>query len=338
MRRGRARIAIFAIAGLGLAAAYSGYWHWLSGQLQAGLVDWIDARRAEGFRIDYGAMAREGFPFEAAIVMSRPAVARAHDRLAWQWRGESVRLALPVYRFDRLVVTAPDPNGIAIRDGGREVSIDVQALHATLDFALATLTAVKVDARQVVASSSTATPLHLRRLVFTARPGPAGQEGTPARPFSLRAEDMSDAALGASALGARVDLVELAGDLRGRLADVPPRRAARDWRDEGGVLDVSHMRVVWGPVRAVATGTLTLDTALRPFGVFAVRLAGYDKAIDALVAQRQIDPGDAGLLKSFLGVLAAQKGDRDGVPLPVHIQNGRVWLGPKAVADVGPLF
>jgi hypothetical protein len=145
-------------------------------------------------------------------------------------------------------------------------------------------------------------------------------------------------ALVASGLGGRVDVVDVAGILRGPFPDAPPRQAARDWRDGGGVLDVSHMRLVWGPVRAIATGTLTLDSALRPFGVFAVRVAGYDKAIDALVARRRIGPNDAGLLKSFLGVLAAQKGDRNGVPLPLHVQNGRVWLGPKAVADVGPLF
>ncbi len=339
MRRGRTRIAISLTAVLGLAAAYAGYWYWLTGRLQAGIVDWIEAHRADGLQIDCRAMARTGFPFNAAVAVSRPIVGREYDRIAWRWRGEGLRVAMPVYRFDRLVVATLDPSSAVIRraDGG-EATIGAQALRVVMDFDPPALTALELDAQQVVATSAGSPPVHLRRLAFTAHPDTAGAGDAPARPFALRAEDVTGAALIASGLGGRVEVVDVTGVLRGPFPDAPPHQAVRDWRDGGGVLDVSHMRLVWGPVRAIATGTLTLDAALRPFGVFAIRIAGYDKAIDALVAQRRIDSNDAGLLKSFLAALAAQKGDRDGVPLPLHVQNGRVWLGPKAVANVGPLF
>lgn len=322
---------------LALAACYGGYWLWLAGRFQAGFQGWVAANAADGLRLDYRGLRRTGFPARVALELERPAAAGTLPDLDWRWRGERLVIAMPVYRFDRLTIEAPAGGDAVLRSGaGNTVAFEARTARAALSFAHGGPAALRGSCEQVVLRrpEAPAAPLSLARLRFAAA---AGRDGA-VRPFSVRAERLTGPEVARSALGREVALIALDGDLRGAIPDAPPPEAAAGWRDGGGMVEVAHVELVWGGLRARGAGSLTLDAALQPFGMFALRVAGYGGVIDQLVARREIRPDDADLLRAFLAALAAQKGDGSGVPIKLHVQNGRVWLGTKAVAAVAPLF
>jgi hypothetical protein len=137
-------------------------------------------------------------------------------------------------------------------------------------------------------------------------------------------------------LGREVDAVELDATLMGPLPDGDYPEAVLRWRDEGGVVEVRRFALDWGEVRVEASGTLTLDAATRPEGAFSAKLWNHRKLLAEMVAAKAMSPDDARLAGAALDLLAAAGGG--AVSAPVTAQNGKLWLGPVAVARLSPLL
>ncbi len=125
---------------------------------------------------------------------------------------------------------------------------------------------------------------------------------------------------------------------RGRLAGGRFAGALRAWRDDGGTLEVNHLKLRWGPVDADLNGTLTLDAQDRPLGAFNGRWRGYNETIDALQVSGHIGPWPAAGTKMALGALARQQSEGGlQIELPITLQDGRVYVVGIPLMRLQPL-
>lgn len=151
--------------------------------------------------------------------------------------------------------------------------------------------------------------------------------------------EISDASPGMDplGLGARLERLSFRAVIEGAAPDGPGPEAVRAWRDNGGVVQLSDFRLIWGPLDLGAEGTLALDAEGRPIGALTARLRGHAGLVDALRASGQLSEGEAQTAKLALGAIAEAVGG-DELALALSLQDGEVWLGPVRVARLAPLY
>ena len=140
-------------------------------------------------------------------------------------------------------------------------------------------------------------------------------------------------------LGQQVTRVVLDASILGAIPPGPLDAGLARWRDDGGTVEVRHIRLDWGPLSIQGDGTLALDAALQPLGAFSARAQGFFEAIDILRKQGQVDSQAANTARLVLGVMSRPSpgGGAPTIALPVSIQNRTVFAGPVAVARLNPI-
>lgn len=77
---------------------------------------------------------------------------------------------------------------------------------------------------------------------------------------------------------------------------------------------------------------------MRPLGAGTAKLQGLAPVLDRLVAKGQIRAPEASIAKIVLGLLAQPTANGSlEVSVPLTAQDGKLFLGPVAVATLKPL-
>ncbi|HVY13482.1 MAG TPA: DUF2125 domain-containing protein, partial [Alphaproteobacteria bacterium] len=141
------------------------------------------------------------------------------------------------------------------------------------------------------------------------------------------------------ALGNTVNEASFTAKVKGFPPDIFSTAALTAWRDGGSNIEFPWLKMVWGPLKCDGSGTLALDKALQPQAAFEGRVAGYDKAIDALRDGGQIKPLVASFFKAALKLLENHKKSHEEeptVPLPITIQNNALSVAGVVLARWEP--
>lgn len=116
------------------------------------------------------------------------------------------------------------------------------------------------------------------------------------------------------------------------------------WRTEGGRIQLSQFTLSHGRKRVDAAGTLGLDDLHRAQGRLDLTVAGLDELLQSFgLSGRSAAIG--GLIAGVLGGRKAQAAEAPqqdpagkGMMLPLRLDNGKVLIGPIAVATLLPLY
>jgi hypothetical protein len=93
-------------------------------------------------------------------------------------------------------------------------------------------------------------------------------------------------------------------------------------------MELRKLDIAWGDVRLSGSATLALDPALQPMGAATARIAGYNAALDALVASGVLAPRAAVAARAVLALMA--RPTESGPPVvevPFSLQNRTLSLG-----------
>lgn len=332
-RRGLALIG----AGLAIlaAGAYTGYWFWGARAVETALADWTAEQRRAGVAIAHGPAALAGFPgavrltlpaFRAAGPADGPWVAApALTVTVAPWRPLDYALALdgPVEggAADALAWTAENAAGAArLGTDGR-----VERAELTLRRVGLALAGMPGEAEAARA-----------HLEATAPPG--GALGMTGSALTLRLDALGLPDWADNPLGRAVQAAALRAVAVGPLPGGVDAAGLSAWRDAGGAVDVPWLRLDWGAVRLEGTGRVGLDGLLRPHGAIALSIAGFREALDGAVAAGLLERGAAQGIGLALGLMARQDArGRAVVDAPLRLDEGRLSLGPFAIARVGPV-
>lgn len=352
-RMSRRTLLVALVVVLAASAATVVYWHYASEMFRKGIEGWAQARRADGIQANYASVMMEGFPFRLQATLREPVISRPVPgsgegpgrELAWEWRASEVAAAVQPWNPNRVELHFPGTNQVTAPFGGRGHTVFATAGRAiaTLDLDHAGMPeSADVDLEDLdVLTEDGAEAVSVASAEMSAVSHMAGTPAHLSATFDLSVtgkgiELPKEAKL---PLGSFIAAVECEASLMGVIPPGPAAQAAKAWRDDGGTIEVHRLHLEWGPLEIEAGGTLALDSNLQPIGALSAIVRGFSETVDALVAGGMVQPNDGNTAKTVLGLLAKtpKRGGPPELTVPVTLQNGWIYVGPVALAQVSPI-
>jgi len=315
----------------------AGGWVWAKSIYTESWSQWLEARRAEGYRFENATPRTAGFPSKVELSLDDFAMT-APD--GWRWEPPAVQGEASLLAPFEMRLNGPGEHVVVTPDG-RRLTIATQSADGRLGFdpetglqrgelRLGGLALAGLPAGQVTADS----------LETTVGPRRAGGDGLATTAFTTEARGLTLPPDAETPFGRRIERLEVRGRLEGDPPAAGDARALQAWRAAGGGVDIDHLRVVWPPLTMSGDGRLTLDSELRPQGQLDMAVQGLETAMERLAEAGVLDAETASYVK--LAVVALGRRDSaDGqttVQVPVTLRDGRLYLGPVPVLKLSPVL
>lgn len=344
-KRSSWRIASPLIFFLVVAAAWSGFWVFVSRETEAGLDIALAHEAANGRTLACAERTFSGFPFR--IEVSCRALTIDVDRGDERWSLSAARLVAvaQVYQPRHIILEVTGPINVVSPDDPREIEARFTELRASFvsgnegpDRVAVVVGGLDADvilgeARQKLIGQASG-EFHARRSA-AADAAPGSYDVA----LSLDAASVPEVD---SKLGPAPAKVSFVGVIKG-LTDWSPRPfqdRLRDWQAAGGSLVIERAQIDRGETSAKASGEVALDPEGRPDGKVFVTLAGVDVLTQQLKDAAIAPPNVTRMLGVGLAILG-KPSNIDGkaaVELPLTMKEGRASLGAFPMARLNPLF
>jgi hypothetical protein len=345
-RSGSRRLLVIALALLlpVLAAGYTAWWFHAATEFGNRTLDWIENRRADGWRLAYVDVSRRGFPLQLGLRFDKPVVgAPAGD---WTWAVSSALLSTRVFDPQplRLAIKGDQAMefGDALSAGEKRRSYSGSADEFTVDLVPGGwLPNGHLRVRDLaVAGDSASDGFGIARLDLVSRGDPAAAPGPEVSSYAMELTAGGFRLPVSEAVPLCHEVAHLAFDAKlfGALEPRPWPTSIAEWREAGGVVEATRLVLVCGPLTLDGEGTFALDSAGQLIGAMTTRIQGYEAALDRLTADQAIPAHAAATAKIVLRALARSGGE--GVPTlvaPLSIQDRTLSVGPVPLLRLRPL-
>lgn len=323
-----------------LAAGYAVYWYQVAQVFEQNLAAWPEQWRSQGYQVTMDRSAVHGFPWRLRSSIDRFELRSPPESGAW---------SLSRIHGTTYVTAEPwNPLGFGVEldrrqswllsDGLRrdQLSLLSHEAYARVDLALnGQVRRIGFSSLRVWLKPHNSLRLPVRevqaRLVIEVASAPDARADAS---FLVRLNDVTIDPSPSPALGNLIKRIELQGYITGQYPGTLSSHALAQWRDGGGVVEVSELLVNWGPLAVTADTTITLDQDLQPLMAGTAIVRGHDQAIDALVVGGLMNQAQATTTKIALAAMADTDEGGAKVRLPITIQDGFLYLGPLKVAAV----
>jgi len=258
-------------------------WHATVRGIEEGMARWAAERQAAGWIVSYGRPERGGWPFSASVRFPSLLIASAPtSALAFAWSAGRAEARIVPPDFSEVLIDLPDPQILVLED--LDLRFAAERLLLRLPVEGGTPLGGRLEAERLRLAAPERLPEHVlqaERLIATLQLRPDATEAESALTLSLRALGITLPRPGP--FGARVEEAALtlaaSGPLPGRRG---LRARAEIWRDAGGSVALSGLRLLYGPVEAEGEATLALDESLQPMGAGRLAISGFEPALAAL--------------------------------------------------------
>jgi hypothetical protein len=293
--------------------------------------DWLDARAAEGWLVNYADLSVSGYPFDFRTRFT--SLELADPDTGWLWTLPAFQLESEAIRPDRIRAVWPEEQRLA--SPVERLTVNASEITSVLDvrpgadFAL--------DASETMLSDVTVTSDAGWRMAL-----PEGhltmtrQEGQDTRyDVAFAARDLAPPGPmrgqldPGGVLPATIETLQYTAEME---FDRPwDLRAIEDRRPQITALDLREMNAVWGGLILRAAGDITVDSAGIPDGAFAIRAENWREMVAMTVRAGLIPEQMQGTVEGLLGVVAGLSGDPEVIDADLRFSNGRTFLGPLPV-------
>jgi hypothetical protein len=318
----------------GLAGAYAAYWKIVHDRAVALLDAQVEVWRAQGYDVTWSERETGGFPLKVEAVFTRPAASSIAGPSPWSWSGETLRVHLRPWAYQRITLTPEGLNTLASEETGtldafaREFSVTLEA-----DAQGVKLVALKGRGAGAVVRATGETFAGAESIDLRA----ARDSGDPS--FYRVTGEATGPAWRYADRGAPETL---SLDLEIDRADVLVARGALDeaalsaWAEAGGGLNVRKLDADWGDSGFGAEGELTLDRAGRWNGAIALESRDPARAFFHLAELGAIEPEAAAQAGALAGAMV--RDGEDAARLAFNLREGEVRLLGLRLGSVAPAF
>ena len=330
MRRStRLGLAIIGVL-LMIAGGYTSYWFIIAGQIERGVIAWAQSARSDKIEISWQKLRITGFPETFQIELAAANLRDDALTPSPELRIPTVSATARPWDFADWQLTARE---------GFNADIAASNEHAAAKLSVQTADGVVSIAQEggwnLWLRAHNANLEAVSRILVNsadgwviAPPEPARQHSEPLLTLAVSARQVT-LPVGIEPFGDVIDEFDLGAAVRGAIPNGRLPEALAAWRDAGGTIELDNLRLRWGPIDAMASGTMALDRELQPIGAFSGGIEGYDQILTMLVQRGQLRAGDASLARIALNMLA--KAGADGKPeirTAFTIRDGQMFLGP----------
>ena len=338
-----------------LVALYTAYWFYAAGEIRA-RVEQFQAAGEQGLVTGWESFAMRGYPYRFEADFRRPSASAPDAPEEWSWEGSRASISLLPYNLRHAVLTLGDENRFTYRDlrtnsrARNELQTRTQQARASyvdlkdMPFGRLAIDVEGVEAQHFLGESGMTETLTARRLQLHARPSLNDiEELIPASyDMAVQAENVVvERTVPLPVLGGNIELLMA----QTRLRNLPETRHAsivellRAWQAAGGTLAISDLIVKWGPLDLTASGELSLDARKRLAGRLDARVSDFEKLVETMVREGVVKEEEARIALAGLVLISQFQGRRSNeVQLPIIFREGRLFLGPLAVAELRPIY
>jgi len=331
------RLKVIALVVAGLLLGYSGYWLYLSQNVDAYLRRLATSlAQKNGVALNYDSYQVTGFPYRLVLTFQNPVLTYRNGPLFAEMAATSLEAVLQPWNLDHAILMSETSRTTLAFGTDEAVTYRLEPEVFSLSVHAGSKNALRVSVRWTqVKIASNAGPwvpsgledleFHLRRPV-----APAGAEGELFEPRVL------DLALRAS----RADGGALVADVAFRGRDVPhvTRPELGAWRDAGGTLEVETLMLDGPALHVTGSGSFTLDAEFRLLGAVDVKGIAREGLVALFEAGGWMTPEEATAVRDFYGTLppgAVSEGVE--AALAVTAQDGWLSIGPVRFEPIGPV-
>lgn len=337
-RRGLA--APFVIVGL-LLAGWTGWWFYLTQQIETRVEARVEALRQDGWTITHAAVTTTGWPFRARVSIPHAEIMApsGHGIAAPELVAEA-----NAYNPDRWVVIAPDGLILSRADKGR-VGVGGDGLRLSVSHLRQRLPDLRVELiRPTFTAHRDAEPFPIasaERILFNVRPhltdGRAATDEMDVAFELVEARGRPGGPVeGATREGRLTARIEATVVNASRLGGMDRAGVFAAWTAAGGRFTAIKGEMEAGESRArLESAALSADSEGRLQGQVALRAEQPMAAIAGLARSQSGAVNRLGAAGAAAATAAS--GDR-GVDLVLQFRDGRTWLGPFALAPAPRLF
>ena len=163
---------------------------------------------------------------------------------------------------------------------------------------------------------------------------------SPSFEVGLAAETVKMPPGSGGALGPTIGRLGFDVSLMGAIPPGSPKESLAAWRDDGGTLELRSLRTLWGKLDLNMSGTLALDSQMRPEGALTAIVRGFNETIDAVVAHGLLRGNQAAALKVAMGLMARTppEGGPPQLNVPLSAQDGTLSLAGLPLARLPALI
>lgn len=336
MRAALYALIIFAV----IAGGYFLWWSHMADEMLLGAQNWEQQRKMEGYEISHSPYELSGFPYRIKLSARDISIRNPGHKAAPELKMESFWLLVQPWNITRFIFGTNEKLSASWRQDAdpRVISLEPEKLlgsgHFSLDGKFKNLA---LDLEKSRIEFNWRPPVFITRAQVHGRPAPQSENAN--IQIAVQIDNMEMAETEDFALGAIVETLDITGVVRGKTPRGDLNSSLQTWRDEGGVIELEKIDVIWGPTTIKADGTLTLDELMRPLGAFSATITGYRKIMQALAMSGRMPVQTAATAVFGLDLLA--RTDEKGVKsltLPVTAQDGGLYLGPVKLTQLAPVF
>ena len=325
---------------------YAVYWFVLAGQIEQAVHNWTQQQNDNGLTIAYDGLEVSGFPYRMQIEIRNVRLGAAGGAALpggqghWQWHTPLLVGNVLPYRFNHIVMRAPEPQQLVISgnsETGRSYRLVPEIAQASLVLKAGQIERLAIDISGARLSGSHIDDVALGRVQLHGCQTDTQDDRAAALELALQAENIRYQPFSETALGPLIETARIKGALSGATFSndlsglVKQGQAANRFQ-------LTAMQLRWGALDLDAAGTVGLDTENRPEGALTTRIAGYSDVLTALQHANQLSLKEAQAAQTALNLIAltAGRGD-DTLSLPLVMRGGNLLLGPVRIARLPQL-
>lgn len=311
------------------ALLWSGWWFAATLGMQRAVSAWFEARKAEGWQAEVSDIQQRGFPFALHTKVVAPQLADPETGVAIEM--DHIDFEAPAYWPGYMTVTLPEtPILLASPLNRSHLTMDAPRaelnLHPgtmlELQSMLASAGAWQLDADQGSLLSGDA--LHM---------SVAQEEATPdSYKIDLVAIGVSPGDLSRGILRLPSDWPRAFETFSANMTvlfDRPwDRTALNTRRPQPVVISLHRAEAVWGALRILAVGDISVSPLGVPDGSFTLKAENWRSMLDLAQASGSLGPAFRFQIEALLGALANQTGSTTDLDVTITFRNGQAALGP----------
>ena len=327
---------------IAVVAAWTGAWFYIADQVRDE-IEAVAGQNTPSGAVRYRGLEIGGYPFRIQVELTGPRIDLSGTEGGFRWATDKIGAVRHLWQPRHVLLDLTGQHQFEWSQDGaaRAVTLDNGEAMASIETgAGGRLDRLSVDIKAPSLRGDGGTAFIGKRLQVHARLTPDADDSVD---LALRGDGLE--------LGAGVLPPELMGmarnisllDIRTTVTGLPQdARAATPiaswlttWRMGGGTVEVRQFRLLWGDMEINATGSLALDDRMRPIGALTAKIRGHEQLLDIAVRSGAMSKNGRIAAGAVLGLLAAAGG---GVlSVPVRMQDGQLFLGPAAIAELAPL-
>jgi len=323
-----------------LLATYSGYWLYLSSNLEETIHRLSSHWHGAGIKVEYGELSVGGYPYRLEITASDVKASGLTTTVAWNWRTPVLRAIAHPWKLSHWVTVFESPSEIEL-DLASNWAAALKAGRGRMSVILGPdelLERVSLDLRDLRVQPNMGSDyadisrfqVHFRR-------------GTPINQTVDAAVFIEELVFGHAHgyfFGQHLQEFNAEISLIGHLPVEWTRAALDRWRQAGGLVELHTLQMRWGDLDVQLDGTFAIDGEYRPIGAASAVMKGYPALLEALGRKGLIsDPVVFAAELAFDLLSEPASGDGRGLlRVPVTIQDGSLHLGPVPLMAIGAVI